>query len=550
MAAGQEERFSRRKHDHAFPHQAVDFCLRQAGCQLSQLDRVVVCCPPDLVTDPLLSHLDAAFDPQRQLGFAEHHASHVASAFYPSPYRHAAILTLDGGWDGIVSSLACGVDDRITMLAEWGFPQSLGAFYSAITGYCGFKVGSGEYKMMGLAPYGQPHLVQTLLNRVIQVCDDGLFRLNPDYFRPEAGFAQISACLEQIFGVPARRAQDPLTAFHMDLAASAQRVAEQIILGLARRLRRDSGMTSLCLAGSMALNCVANGKLLRAGIFDSLWIQPAAGDAGCALGAALSEYHRLGNPRANPIGDGMAGSYLGPDWPQQEVERQLDALGARYTVLNDDDVIAATAQALATGKAMGWMQGRMEFGPRALGNRSILADPRSPHMQKTLNLKIKFRESFRPFAPSVLAEDAADWFDLAPESPYMLLVAPLHSSRRQPMSDEEQVLFGIDKLNICRSAVPAITHVDYSARIQTVRAEVNPRYHALLTAFKQLTGCGMLVNTSFNIRGEPIVCQPADAFRCFMGNELDGLVIGNCLLWKDDQDPALLCSTQDCFEPD
>jgi carbamoyltransferase len=493
------------------------------------------------------------FDWQNRLLFSEHHLSHAASAFFPSPFQDAAVLTMDGVGEWTTTSLAMGRGNVLEIRRELHFPHSLGLLYSAFTYYTGFKVNSGEYKVMGLAPYGEPKYAQLILDKIVDVKEDGSFWLDQSYFDYCTGLRMTSGKFAALFGQPVRRPdRDLLTQFHMDIAASIQAVTEHVILKLARSIRRESGAKALCLAGGVALNCVANGKIVQEGIFDDVWIQPAAGDAGGALGAALAGYHLFhGRPRSMTGGkDAMQGSYLGPACAQGDIESRLNAAGAKYTVLSDVDLIAATAQAMADGKAVGWMQGRMEFGPRALGGRSILGDPRSPTMQKLLNLKVKFRESFRPFAPSVLREDVTHWFELDRDSPYMLLVAPVKKEHRRAMTGEEQALFGIDKLNVPRSSIPAVTHVDYSARIQTVHADTNPRYHALISRFKQLTGCGVVVNTSFNIRGEPIVCGPEDAFRCFMGSDIEVLTVGNCFLEKDQQDPALRRDYRDVFEPD
>lgn len=590
VAAAQEERFTRKKHDAAFPKQAIAYCLAEAGCRLDEVDHVVFYDKPFLKFERLLetymsfapkgfTSFKAAiplwlkeklfqkdllrkelqkfagdFDWINKLLFAEHHLSHAASAFFPSPFQDAAVLTMDGVGEWTTSSLAMGSGNSLEIHKELHFPHSLGLLYSAVTYYTGFKVNSGEYKVMGLAPYGEPKYARQLLDHVIDVKEDGSFWLDQSYFDYCTGLTMTNDKFASLFGQKVRQAdKDPLTQFHMDMAASIQEVTEHVVLKLARSIRAETGARNLCLAGGVALNCVANGKILREGIFDDIWIQPAAGDAGGALGAALAGYHiHKGQPRkvAGNGKDAMKGSYLGPVWGQSEIEQRLTEAGAKFTVLSDDQLIAQTAQALADEKAVGWMQGRMEFGPRALGGRSILGDPRSPSMQKVLNLKVKYRESFRPFAPSVLREDVAQWFELECDSPYMLMVAPVAEQHRRAMTDEEQALFGIDKLNVPRSSLPAITHVDYSARIQTVHADTNPRYHALIAAFKGLTGCPVVVNTSFNVRGEPIVCTPEDAFRCFMGSEIEVLTVGNCFLKKEDQDPALKLDYKNAFELD
>jgi len=589
VAAAQEERFTRRKHDAAFPEQAIAYCLGEAGIGLTDLDAVVFYDKPFLKFERLLeTYVSFAprgftsfrkampvwlkeklfqkdllakelkrfapdFDWMGKLLFAEHHLSHAASAFFPSPFESAAVLTMDGVGEWTTTSLALGEGNRLTIERELHFPHSLGLLYSAFTYYTGFRVNSGEYKLMGLAPYGEPKYVQTILDHLIDVKPDGSFRLDQRYFDYCTGLTMTNARFEALFGQPARRPdQDPLTPFHMDIAASIQAVTELVVLRLCRAIRRDTGARNLCLAGGVALNCVANGRIQREGIFDQIWIQPAAGDAGGALGAALAGHHLFFDQprRVTPGRDKMRGSYLGPAFAQDDIEARLRAVGAVFEVQDEATVIDTAARALAEQQAVGWVQGRMEFGPRALGGRSILGDPRSASMQKTLNLKVKYRESFRPFAPSVLAEDLGAWFELEGESPYMLLVAPLRHDQRRAMTDAEQALFGIDKLNVARSTLPAVTHVDYSARIQTVHADTNPRYHALLSAFKGLTGCGVLVNTSFNVRGEPIVCTPEDAFRCFMGSEIEMLVVGNCVLRKEAQDPALKLDYKGAFALD
>ena len=586
-AAAQEERFTRRKHDADFPRHAVDYCLSVAGCGLEGIDSVVFYDKPFVKFERLLeTYLSfaprgfssfrmampiwlrdklfqkqeiakalKAISPEFDIGkllFTEHHLSHAASAFYPSPFEEAAVLTMDGVGEWATMTLAIGKGRDLKVHKELHFPHSLGLLYSAVTYYIGFKVNSGEYKVMGLAPYGEPRFAGLMLDKLVDLKEDGSFRLDQSYFNYGVGLTMTNDRFAALFGEPVRGPEQRLTQFHMDMAASVQAVTEEIVLRLARSVRAETGQRNLCLAGGVALNCVANGKLLREGLFDGLWIQPAAGDAGGALGAALAGYHLFHDqPREVAAGrDAMRGSYLGPAFGQDEIEAELAAAGARFSVLDEDALIAATAQGLADGKAVGWMQGRMEFGPRALGGRSILGDPRSPAMQKTLNLKVKYRESFRPFAPSVLREDVADWFEFDGDSPYMLLVADVREDLRREMTVEEQALFGIDKLNVPRSSIPAVTHVDYSARIQTVHADTNPRYHALISRFKALTGCPVVVNTSFNVRGEPIVCTASDAFRCFMGSEIELLVVGNCLLRKEEQDPALTLNYKDAFELD
>ena len=594
VAAAQEERFTRRRHDSDYPANAVACCLDRAGITLDAVDRVAFYDKPFLKFERLLETY-VAFAPRgfrsfsmavpvwikeklfqkdllrrklralapevdwdARLLFAEHHQSHAASAFYPSPFRDAVVLTMDGVGEWATTSAGIGHGNELEMVREIHFPHSLGLLYSAFTYYTGFKVNSGEYKVMGLAPCGEPKHARAILDHLIDLKPDGTFRLDLGYFDYCTGLTMTNGRFDALFGGPARAPEEPLTQRHMDLAASVQAVIEEAVLRLTRSLREETGIPYLCLAGGVALNCVANGKVLRDGRFDDLWVQPAAGDAGGALGAALAASHRLfGEPRPSAGsngagGDAMQGAFLGPEFGPEEIRAALDAAGARYETLGDEALIAATVEALAAGKAVGWFQGRMEFGPRALGNRSILADARSPTMQKTLNLKIKHRESFRPFAPSVPRADVADWFELDRDSPYMLLVAGVKPERRRGEAEApSNALSGLDRLNVPRSEVPAVTHVDYSARVQTVHPETNPCYHALLEAFKAKTGCPVLVNTSFNVRGEPIVCTPADAFRCFMGTGLDRLAIGNCFLRKEAQDPALVVEGhEDSFEPD
>ena len=586
VAAAQEERFTRKKHDARFPLHAIRYCLAEGGIAVGDLDRVVFYDKPFVKFERLLETY-LSFAPRgyktfrmaiplwlreklflkdlllkelrkisgsgkwnEELLFSEHHLSHAASAFFPSPFDEAIVLTMDGVGEWATTSAAIGRGNSLEVQKEIHFPHSLGFLYSAFTYYTGFKVNSGEYKLMGLAPYGEPKYKDKILEHLIDVKADGSFRLNIGYFDFCTGLTMTSQRFHDLFGGPPRKPDQLLTPYHMDLAASIQAVTEEIVLRLTRSLCEETGIRNLCLAGGVALNCVANGKVLRDACCDRIWIQPAAGDAGGALGAALAGYHlQLGRARtAN--GDAMKGSFLGPAFTQREIEDRLTRCGARFEVLEDSALIATGAEDLARSKALGWFQGRMEFGPRALGNRSILGDPRSPGMQKTLNLKIKYRESFRPFAPSVLRERVSDWFELDCDSPYMLLVADVVRSRRREMTREEKQLFGIDKLNVPRSEIPAVTHVDYSARVQTVHEDTNPRYHALLSAFERKTGCPVLVNTSFNVRGEPIVCTPEDAFRCFMGSELDALAAGNCYLRKEGQDPALKRNYETAFEPD
>ncbi len=588
VAAAQEERFTRIKHDSAFPENAVRYCLEAAGASGAEVDHVVFYEKPFVKFERLLEtylafaprgfesfrkamplwigekifqkdillealgRVDPALAEGDKLLFSEHHFSHAASAFYPSPFERALVLTMDGVGEWTTTSVALGNGSNLEIVKEIHFPHSLGLLYSALTYYTGFKVNSGEYKVMGLAPYGEPKYAKLMLEELMDVKADGSFRLNLDYFDYCTALKMTNDKFDQLFGAPARKPEDRLEQRHMDLAASVQAVTEEVVLRLTRALAAETGETNLCLAGGVALNCVANGKVLRDKSFENIFIQPAAGDAGGALGAALAGYyHQKEQPRrVTPGKDAMKGSYLGPTYAQSDIENRLRSVGARFTVVDDAGVIEETAQALVAGQAVGWHQGRMEFGPRALGGRSILGDPRSPTMQKALNLKVKFRESFRPFAPSVLRERVSDWFEIDCDSPYMLLVANVKADHCRPMSAEEQALFGIDKLNVPRSDIPAVTHVDYSARIQTVHADTNPRYHQLLTRFEALTGCPVLINTSFNVRGEPIVSTPEDAFRCFMGSDIEFLAVGNCILRKADQDPSLALDYKNAFELD
>ncbi|MBF0141997.1 MAG: carbamoyltransferase [Magnetococcales bacterium] len=588
VAAAQEERFTRRKHDADFPAQAIRSCLAQEGISLEDVALVVFYDKPFLKFERLLETyvafaprgfrsfrmamlvwikeklfqkqrltealrgIDSRFDPVERLLFTEHHQSHAASAFYPSPFAEAAVLTMDGVGEWATTSAGVGRGHTLELTREIHFPHSLGLLYSAFTYYTGFKVNSGEYKVMGLAPYGEPRFAGLIRDHLIDLKEDGSFRLDQSYFDYCTGLTMTNDRFHRLFGGPPRQAEDPVTQREMDLAASIQAVIEEAVLRLTRDLARETGMANLCLAGGVALNCVANGKVRRDGAFKRLWIQPASGDAGGALGAALAAYHwHLGRPRILPeTGDGMAGAYLGPAFAQEEIERRLTVLGARFHRLEEESLLEAGVRALEAGKALGWFQGRMEFGPRALGARSILGDARSPTMQSLLNLKVKFRESFRPFAPSVLAEEVGEWFDLEEESPYMLLVDAVRQERRRAMTEAENRLFGIEKLNVPRSEIPAVTHVDHSARIQTVHRETNPRYHALISRFKAHTGCPVIVNTSFNVRGEPIVGSPEDAFRCFMGTGIETLAIGDCFLLKEEQDPELARDYRDRFELD
>jgi len=588
VGAAQEERFTRKKHDSGFPEKALQYCLDTAGIKLADVDYVAFYDKPFLkferlletylafaprgfqsfrtalpiwVKDKLFQKTQIANELQKMEGtvpwnkkllFSEHHLSHAASAFYPSPFQRAAVLTMDGVGEWTTTSVAIGDGADLKVTQEIHFPHSIGLLYSAFTYYTGFKVNSGEYKVMGLAPYGSPRFVDLIKTHLIDIKDDGTFRLNLDYFDYCTGLTMTNAKFDALFGAPARKPDERLTQREMDLAASVQAVTEEVVLKLAKGIAEETGEKNLCLAGGVALNCVANGKLLRAGIFDKIWLQPAAGDAGGALGAAMVAHHMfLNKPRTVAPGlDAMRGGYLGPDFTLAEIQERLSGAGAVFETLDDAGLLAACTQALAEGKAVGWFQGRMEFGPRALGARSILGDARSPSMQKTLNLKVKYRESFRPFAPAVLFEDLEKYFDIKDESPYMLLVADVRDEQRIAMTGEEEKLFGIDRLNVPRSAIPAVTHVDYSARIQTVHRETNPRFHGLLTSFKEQTGCPVLVNTSFNVRGEPIVGSPEDAFRCFMGTEIEALAVGNCFLRKERQNPALKQNYENAFELD
>jgi carbamoyltransferase len=587
VAAAQEERFTRVKHDARFPRHAIASCLEEGRVALDDIDYVVFYDKPFLKFERLLETY-LAFAPrglrsfsmavpvwlkeklfqktllrrelkaflgqggEGRLLFAEHHQSHAASAFYASPFEEAVVLTMDGVGEWATTSVGLGSGNRLEMHKEIHFPHSLGLLYSAFTYYTGFKVNSGEYKVMGLAPYGEPRYAQLILDKLIDLKPDGSFRLDLSYFDYCTGLRMTNDRFHELLGGPPRRPDELLTARHMDLAASIQAVTDEVVLRLTRALATETGAHHLCLAGGVALNCVANGKVLRDGRFRKLWVQPAAGDAGGALGAALcAYYHMQGKPRhVVTDGDAMQGSYLGPGFAQDDIERRLTTVGARFTTLSEDDLIVRTVDALVNGQAVGWFQGRMEFGPRALGARSILGDPRFPSMQSVLNLKVKYRESFRPFAPSVLREDVAQWFELDADSPYMLLVANVVKEHRRDMTAAQHALFGIEKLNVPRSSIPAVTHVDYSARIQTVHRNTNARYHRLLSAFKTRTGCPVLVNTSFNVRGEPIVCTPEDAYRCFMGTEIEALAIGNCYLVKGDQDPAHKLDYRTAFAAD
>jgi carbamoyltransferase len=589
IAAVQEERFTRKKHDAGFPAHAIQYCLEAGKVDLDGIDHVVFFEKPlikferlletylanaprgfqsfrmaiplwikdKLFQKPNLEKALKAYAPsgkvEDKLLFAEHHQSHAASAFFPSPFEEAVVLTMDGVGEWATTSVAIGRRNTLETVSEIHWPHSIGLLYSAFTYYTGFRVNSGEYKVMGLAPYGEPKYADLILKHIVDLKEDGSFWLDQSYFNYSTGLTMTSRKFHDLFGGPPRDPETPLTQRHMDLAASVQKVTEEIMLRMTRSLATTYQTENLCLAGGVALNCVANGKVLRDGSFKRMWIQPAAGDAGGSVGAALAAYHQhFAKPRkVNGALDAMQGSYLGPQFSQDEIENRLAATGATFeAITNEQDLYQRTCDSLEAGHAVGWFQGRMEFGPRALGGRSILGDPRNPEMQKNLNLKVKYRESFRPFAPSVLREDVADYFELDTDSPYMLQVADVKRNRRRRMTAEQEQLFGIDKLNVARSDIPAVTHVDYSARVQTVHAETNPRYHALLSAFKQRTDCPVLVNTSFNVRGEPIVCTPEDAFRCFMGTEMETLVIGNCILRKNEQDRSLAEDYRNKFQED
>ncbi len=588
IAAAQEERFSRKKHDSSYPFNAVEFVLKKSNLKLSKVDYIVFYEKPFLKFERLvetylafapkgfksfsmsmpiwlkdklfqknkifeeLKKHDKNFIDINKIYFSEHHLSHAASAFYPSPFNEAVVLTLDGVGEWATTTIAKGENKNLEILKEIHFPHSIGLLYSAFTYYTGFKVNSGEYKVMGLAPYGEPKFKKKILEKLIDLKEDGTFRLNMEYFDYATGLEMTNDKFFNLFGQPVRNFEnDSITQFHMDIASSIQNVTEEIILRLTRSISKEYKSKNLCMAGGVALNCVANGKILKEKIFENIWIQPAAGDAGGALGAALAFWHKeLKKERSEYPKDEMQGSYLGPSFDDFEIENDLKRLGAKYTKFSENDLLKIAAEELSKEKTIGWFQGRMEFGPRALGARSIIADPRSNKMQKNLNLKIKFRESFRPFAPSIIREDVSKWFELDCDSPYMLLVANVNKSIRKEMTSEEKKLFGIDKLNIKRSDIPAVTHVDYSARIQTVDKNINPRYHKLLESFKKITGCPILVNTSFNIRGEPIVCSVEDAYGCFMGTNLDILICENFILYKDKQNIKLKEKYKNKFTPD
>jgi len=577
IAAAQEERFTRKKHDPSYPYNAIEFVLNYTNLKLNDVDQIIFFEKPFLKFERLLETYvafapkgfksfcmampiwlkdklfqkkmlfnelkrhDDNFKDEKKIYFSDHHLSHAASAFFPSPFKEAIVLTADGVGEWATTTVAVGKANNLSIKKEIHFPHSLGLLYSAFTYYTGFKVNSGEYKLMGLAPYGSPIYVDKIKNNLIDIKEDGSFHLDQSYFNYATGLTMTNKKFDNLFGQKVRDVKhEKLTQFHMDIAASIQKVTEDIMIKLAKSLKEEFNIPNLCLAGGVALNCVANGKILKEKIFDKIWIQPAAGDAGGSLGAALALWHiEQNNPRVVSLNDDMQGSYLGPEYSHKEIQNELDKIGAVYEIKNEEDLINQTAEDLSTGKAIGWFQGRMEFGPRALGNRSILGDPRSSEMQKNLNLKVKYRESFRPFAPSILKENLTEWFNISEDSPYMLMVANINKDKTIKMTEDQKKLFGIDKLNIKRSEIPAITHVDYSARIQTVHKETNERYYKLIKKFKEKTNCPVIVNTSFNVRGEPIVSTPADAFNCFMGTELDKLVIGNCYLEKKSQNISL-----------
>jgi len=588
IAAAQEERFTRKKHDSSYPFNAIEFVLNYSNLKLSEIDKIVFYEKPFLKFERLLETYvamaprgfvqfskampswlkeklfqkkcflnllkqhDDTFNYSNKILFSEHHLSHAASAFFPSPFDESIILTADGVGEWATTTVAIGKKNNLQIKKEIHFPHSLGLLYSAFTYYIGFKVNSGEYKLMGLAPYGEPKYVDLIKQNLIHIKDDGSFRLNQDYFNYTTGLTMTNEKFNKLFGAEPRNSKkDKITQFHMDIAASIQKVTEEIMVKICKSLRKEYDISNLCLAGGVALNCVANGKILKDKIFDNIWIQPAAGDAGGSLGAALAYWHlELNKERQISNDDDMKGSFLGPSYSNSEIENVLSNLGAKYEVLKDEEIIERTASDLSKGHVIGWFQGRMEFGPRALGCRSILGDPRSATMQKNLNLKVKYRESFRPFAPSVLREDVSNWFEIENDSPYMLLVANIKKEKQKEMTSEEKKLFGIDKLNIKRSEIPAVTHVDYSARIQTVYKKTNEKYYKLIEKFKDKTDCPVIVNTSFNVRGEPIVNTPEDAFNCFMGTDLDNLAIGNYYLIKKEQNPSLKKNYTKQFELD
>ncbi|MDB9739474.1 carbamoyltransferase [Candidatus Pelagibacter sp.] len=576
IAAAQEERFTRKKHDSSYPYNAIEFVLNYANIKLNDVDQVIFFEKPFLKFERLLETYvafapkgfksfciampiwlkdklfqkkmlfdelkrhDDDFKDDKKIHFSDHHLSHAASAFFPSPFNEAIVLTADGVGEWATTTVAIGKGNNLEIKKEIHFPHSLGLLYSAFTYYTGFKVNSGEYKLMGLAPYGVPIYEDKIKNNLIDIKEDGSFNLDQTYFNYATGLTMTSKKFHNLFAAEPRKPKEKLTQFHMDIAASIQKVTENIMIKLTKSLKEEFNIPNLCLAGGVALNCVANGKILKEKIFDNIWVQPAAGDAGGSLGAALALWHiEQNNPRIVSLNDDMKGSYLGPEYTQKQIQNGLDEMGAVYEVKNEEDLLNQTTEDLLNGEAIGWFQGRMEFGPRALGNRSILGDPRSSEMQKNLNLKVKYRESFRPFAPSILKEDLTEWFDITEDSPYMLMVANINKDKTIKMTEDQKKLFGIDKLNIKRSEIPAVTHVDYSARIQTVYKETNSKYYKLIKKFKEKTNCPVILNTSFNVRGEPIVSTPSDAFNCFMGTELDKLAIGNCYLEKKLQNTSL-----------
>jgi carbamoyltransferase len=587
IGAAQEERFTRKKHDASYPKNAINYVLKEAGLKLNDINHVVFYEKPFLKFERLLEtyvgfspsgfksfsmsmplwlseklfqkkmlfyalkEQDNNFNDIKKINFSEHHLSHAASAFFSSPYEEAIILTLDGVGEWATTTVSLGKNNKINILKELHFPHSLGLLYSAFTYFLGFKVNSGEYKVMGLAPYGEPRFKDIILNKLIDVKEDGSFRLNMDYFNYATGLTMTNKKFAKLFNMERRDPENKLSQIHMDMAASIQAATEEIVLKITRFLSKEFKLQNLCMAGGVALNCVANGKILKEGLFKNIWIQPASGDAGGALGAAQAFYYQeLDNKRKILKTDSMNGSYLGPKFSDDQVEDELKSCGANFKKLTLDQVIKDTAKALSEEKAVGWFQGRMEFGPRSLGNRSIIADSRSEKMQKNLNLKVKYRENFRPFAPAVLFEKVSEWFEINSESPYMLLVAEVKKSKQLQMTEQQKSLFGIDKLNIKRSSIPSVTHVDYSARIQTVHKETNPIFHKLIEEFEKITDCPVLVNTSFNVRGEPIVCSVADAFNCFMGTDLDILVCNNFILYKDNQNKGLLKEYKNKYELD
>ena len=587
LAAAQEERFTRKKHDSSYPFNAVEYVLKFSKLKLSEIDYIVFYEKPFLKFErlletyvafaprgfkqftksmpawlreklfqknlllKLLKEHDKNFNDEKKIYFSEHHLSHAASAFFPSPFKDAIVLTADGVGEWATTTVAVGNESDLSIKKEIHFPHSLGLLYSAFTFYCGFKVNSGEYKLMGLAPYGEPKYANLIKDKLIHIKSDGSFKLSQDYFDYATGLKMTNEKFHKLFGQNPRDSnKEKLTQFHMDIASSIQNVTEEVMVSMAVSLKKEFNIKNLCLAGGVALNCVANGKILEKKIFENIWVQPAAGDAGGSLGAALALWHLELKQKRAEYKDDMQGSYLGPSYSDDEIEQELNNLNAKFQILNEKEIIEKTSESLKNGDAVGWFQGRMEFGPRALGGRSILGDPRSPTMQKNLNLKVKYRESFRPFAPSVLREDVDKWFNMNVDSPYMLLVAEILKDKKITMSEEEKKLFGIEKLNIKRSDIPAVTHVDYSARIQTVHKDTNPKYYSLIKKFKEKTNCSVLINTSFNVRGEPIVNTPKDAFNCFMGTELDKLVIGNFFLDKKDQDSNLKKDYKNQFELD